>query len=527
MGIFKRKLSAVLTVFLCTTMTCGHASVFPTAIQALKQQIFRSSGDKQKTLLRFYEKNQYRPLWFDEQGWQERRTVAKEVLKDSDKEGLNPQEYGAALVSLDDSTPDLICQQEIMLTRQMLNYMDDLKGDRFDPRKIHRDIDFAPRNFDAAQSLYDLIQQDPQGQNLKSFTLNHPEYQKLKTYLATLRRAPAQATLPQIPGGKVLKKGMSDQRVIALKERLGIPSLTALFDETLEKELMKFQKSYGLALDGIVGERTLKALNRTPQDRINHVLATMEKWRWIPEDRGQRYMIVNIPSFQLYAYEKDHLALNMRVIIGQAYRHTPIFMSVVNDIRFNPSWYVPYSIAVKDKLKILKNNPAELSRKGFRIYDDSGRSFDPTAINWSQIPEGSFPYRLVQSPGSANALGKIRFNIPSRFNVYLHSTPDQSLFQKDVRTFSSGCIRLQHPDLLAQWILNSPQDWPLERIQKAMEGTQTRFLKLKHPIPVYITYFTLWFNDQGQPVFADDIYDQDQYLVQALKDVRYKGRIQD
>lgn len=510
-------------LFLAHTL---HATAFKEASQHLRQILSETRGNKQKTLEAFYEKNGYQPIWFDEHGWKKRQAVAIDVLRHADTEGLNPAEYTQNIHI--DTAVDVpsICQQEITLTRHILNYMDDIKGDRFDPRKLHKDIDFPARQYDAALAFYDLLQKDETLETLKDFTLTHPEYQKLKALLAKLSSEKNETPDP-IPSGKLLKKGMIDPRVISVKKRLQVASEGPAFDETLESVLKIFQKIHGMTADGTVGERTLKMLNQSLDDKRAQIMATMEKWRWIPENHSSRYIMVNIPAFKLTAYTNNIPDLSIRVIIGQAYRHTPIFMSVVDAISFNPLWHVPHSIAVQDKLPLLQRDPEQLSRKGFRVYTEDRASMDPTAINWSQISADSFPYRLVQNPGSANALGKIRFNIPSKFSVYLHSTPDRSLFAKDVRNFSSGCIRIEKPDEMGMWILNDPQKWPLSNVQKAMEGTETRIIKLNDNVPIFITYFTVWFDDQDQAIFADDIYDQDRVLIAAMNTINSPAMIRD
>ena len=243
----------------------------------------------------------------------------------------------------------------------------------------------------------------------------------------------------------------------------------------------------------------------------------MERWRWFPLDIKEKYIIVNIAGFTLTGYKNQQEVLHMPIIIGQKLRKTPVFSSSISEIRFNPIWYVPRSIAIKDKLPLLKENPHLLATKGYTVRDRVGNIIDPTKINWTEISASDFPFSLVQAPGAINALGRIFFNIQSPFGIFLHDTPDAHLFKKAKRNFSSGCIRVASPIDLSLFILKDHQDVNFEFVQNKIDNNETSSIHLSKPIPVHITYLTVWFDKEGQYHFADDIYDLDQVIWDALQ----------
>lgn len=509
----------------CLTLSVHglKASAFEKAALLIKEALATNRENKQKEVESFYKQYHFQPVWFGPQGWKPRRYVAEGVLQNAHTEGLDPSSYAYGWATNPSNNPFAIAQADIRLTQAILNYMCDIKGYRFNPRKLHKDINFSVPPFDAAHALLEGLQKDETARFLARFTLHHPAYQQLKNLLQTLHgkeKTPRFQPIPSLGEGRILKKGMEDERLPLIRARLGLAPKGG-FDQALEDALKDFQASQGLEADGWLGNRSIHMMNKTPHDYYQQVLATMEKWRWVPENLPSRYILVNIPFFTLHAYDQGDQVLEMKVIIGKVLRRTPIFSASIDQVRFNPSWYVPRTIAM-DKLSLIQQDPSYLAQKGFKVYDENGQQIETTSVNWSSLSSNHFPYRLVQQPGELNGLGKIRFNITSAFDIYLHGTSEPHLFNKRVRSLSSGCIRVEKPDLLGTYVLNNPLSWSLKTVQKAMEGTQTRNIKLAEPVPVFICYFTVWFNAQGNPVFADDIYEHDRWLIQAMNQKNHR-----
>ena len=490
--------------------------------------------DTQRHLHDFYKARNFEPMWLTPSGWSVGTGPITDVLHNAHLEGLNPTKYQPGIQTLQAAKKNVtsLLKAEIEFTASVLDYIKDLGGERINPRKIGKSLYLKPDPVEAVQILVSGMSSDQTGRWLGSLTVHNPQYQALKKLLVTYRKKAQQEqgkSRPTLPKGPLLETGKSHPQVLLLRNSLlahGDKSLelssstSSLFDEVTEAAVKRFQKKSSLEIDGVVGPQTRKALNKTAQDKVNQILVTMERWRWLPETFEDRYLMVNIPAFELRGYEDGRNVLTMPVIIGRQSRETPLLNSSIYSIRFNPSWYVPHSIAVKDKLVEIRNDPSYLAQNGYTLYDKNGTIINPHSVNWSEVTSGSFHYRLRQSPGAKNALGKIRFAIKNPFNVYLHSTPDQHLFDESVRSFSSGCVRVARPADLAYFVLNEPSQWTLRTIAASMEGAKTRNVKVKKPVPVYISYFTVWVDDSGEARFMDDIYGQDAKIIKVLNNLR-------
>ncbi len=286
------------------------------------------------------------------------------------------------------------------------------------------------------------------------------------------------------------------------------------FDSALLEAVKSFQRRHGLTDTGVIDKRTLMELNLSPRDRLRQIHINLEKHRWLPED-FKRAVVVNIPSFELFLIEGDRVRLHSKVIVGRNYtqdfRPTPILYSRINSITVNPKWYVPVSISVKDILPKVKKNPEYLTRKGFRVFYEE-EEVDPLQVDWSQYSEKNFPFRLVQEPGAKNSLGRIKFNFPNPFAVYLHDTPERHLFRHNKRAFSSGCIRIEKARQLTLMILG--EGWNERRLENLIKSEQTQTIGIV-PIPIYILYFTTFERD-GMLHFREDLYGYDTILSRTL-----------
>lgn len=508
------------------------------ADNTISQQLFnRYSGQVpyekrravDKDVAAFYQGRQFVPVWFDGQGVNASISDVIAVLKAANLEGVEPTVYqpliDVVLNAQNATNPEELVRAEVALTRAVLQYIDDVGGERISPKNVNKKLFINPDPTDAVGILLKGIETDPSFAWLSAYTIERPEYQKLKALLADLRRQRDKEGWAILSKGPALKVGMSSARVAELRHclvRLGYKSAesagaTTLFDSDLENVVKSYQKHHGMEPDGVVGTTTVDMIN-TPIDlRIKQVETTMERWRWFPKSMNGRYVVVNIAGYELRAYEDMNSVLYMPVIVGQKMRQTPVFSSVIYSIRFNPSWGVPHMIAVQDKLKVIQKDPSYLSRKGFVVYDSNNDRVDPGSVDWDSLSKSNFPYRLRQMPGSQNALGKIRFSITSPFDVYLHDTAEPKLFEKAVRNFSSGCIRVAKPLDLGVFVFNDSAEWPRDKISQNMQGSQTRNIDLKHPVPVHISYFTAWIDEEGETHYVLDVYGQDKVIEAALE----------
>jgi len=485
----------------------------------------------------FYKDRAGQMVWIQDGKWSPCAQELMGKLAHVDEEGLETQDYGPKLAELNSisiSDPQSQMAADQALTALAMTYISDMKGERLNPKKVDKDLYI--KQVDVSES--DLLKGYLGSSScawIASLAPSRKDYQDLKQLLKDYRAIQAAGGWPELPKGTKLEKGDQGPNVEILRKQLvSQGSLDAAqqsglqFDDVLEAALKSYQDTHGLEMDGKIGPATFEALNTPVEKRIEQIIVGLERERWLPEDLGSRYIMVNIAGFELDAVSDNKLQFTMPVITGRAYRQTPSFNAHINEIIFNPSWHVPYNIAVSDKLPKLKNNPNAFSGKGYNFYDSSGNSVSPASVNWGAYSSGNFPYRIVQSPGSANALGKIRFTIDyesaklPNLNVYLHGTPEQELFSKSQRSFSSGCIRVEDPARLAQFVFDEPNTWSMDRIKKETVGSKTDRVKLKDPISVYITYFTVWKDAQGRTNFVKDIYGQDKQVWEALQS-RRKG----
>ena len=320
----------------------------------------------------------------------------------------------------------------------------------------------------------------------------------------------------RVPAGPTLREGGRNERVSFLRRRLVESSDLAAeedqgetFDGTLKEAVERFQKRHGLVIDGLVGIRTLGELNVPVSQRIQQLASSMEYCRLQPPFTDHRYILVNIPDFTLTLFEDGKPLLTMPVIVGRRDRQTPTMSGRISALVLNPFWNVPHIIATEDMLPEIKKNPRYLEEFHLRVSLDwnSKEDFDPFTIDWAGLSPNNFPYRLTQDPGPTNFLGRVKFVFyPNPEDIYLHDTPARSLFQKESRTFSSGCIRLSKPLKLAAYLLQGTPLGSPEALAEAISGKKTREVAVPSPIVIYIAYVTAWVDAEGTINFRPNIY---------------------
>ena len=288
------------------------------------------------------------------------------------------------------------------------------------------------------------------------------------------------------------------------------------YDSALLKRLQVFQEKHGLNPDGVIGNATIRALNKSPKDLIRQATVNMERLRWLPDTVLSEVILVNIANYSMdYLRGRDTL-LHSNAIVGQAYRKTPIFNAPMTYLVFSPTWTVPPTILRNDVIPAIKRNVGYLASKNMRLLTHSGQQVDPNSVDWSRITANNFPYMVRQDPGPSNSLGWVKFMFPNSHNVYIHDTPSKELFARDDRALSSGCIRIQKPLELARLLLADQPLWSDDRILAAMYSRKEQTVMLKRKIPVVILYLTFWTDSRGIPMFRHDIYERDEELYKAL-----------
>jgi murein L,D-transpeptidase YcbB/YkuD len=292
--------------------------------------------------------------------------------------------------------------------------------------------------------------------------------------------------------------------------------LDYLYDATLETAVRGFQQRHGLKSDGVIGATTRDAMNRPVDARIDQIRVNLERGRWTLHEIKGEFVLVDVAGFDVSYFRDDRPIWTSKVVVGRDERETPIFRSMISYVVFNPTWTIPPGILVKDKLPDLRRNPGALQRMDIRVIDGSGREVDPYSIDWNRYGASRLPpYQFRQDSGPNNALGVVKIMFPNPYLVYLHDSPAKELYERDQRTFSSGCIRVEKPLELAALVLNDPQ-WNAQTIDAVIAGKQTRTVNLKTPLPVLILYWTAQPRADGQVIFRNDIYGRDPPTLAAL-----------
>lgn len=476
----------------------------------------------------FYERRGFEPIWVGTNENLSRTDSLVAALKDAAREGLDPEAYAHREIAVRLSRDDVGEQAEVELlaSHELLRYLSDLRTGRMALRAADPELFDQPGAIDKVDLIERAAGAPHLGQFLRELAPSNPVYRRLRRVLAEYRRIAAEGGWPQVPKGPSLKRGMMGERVAALRARLTASDDLSLggrnpqdYDETMVQAVERFQTRHGLEVDGMVGPRTLVELNAPVEERIAQILINMERWRWMPDDLGDRYVLVNLAGYELEVVEDGSTVLDMRVVVGRPYRRTPVFSGRMTYLDFNPYWNITPNIARRDILPKIQEDPGYLSAQGIRIFSGWGENaseLGPADIDWALLSAKKFPYRLRQDPGPKNALGRVKFMFPNRFNVYLHDTPSRELFARSVRTFSSGCIRLEKPLEFAEYLLADDPSWTRTRIDRVIEAGTTKTVVLKEPIPIHLTYSTVWFGEGGTIHFRDDVYGRDALLRKVL-----------
>ncbi len=524
----------------CLLSNPVFSHVLTVETRVLEQRLLQPDSLKLKKtdladLQRLYTTRSFQPIWMTGEPESPLLTAALDFIASAETEGLDSRDYRLEqLRQLQQQASQFLpaaIELELLTSHAVLMLARDLTRGKLQASLADPDWHIPQAAFDAVAFLQKALETAQLPQSLRDLSPQKHHYQLLKQALIRYQSlVHNHANWNPIPATKSIHPGEMDAIIPLIRQRMaqtydidGIavyhlaPSSSPQYDDTLVSAIKAFQIQHGLIADGIIGKNTIRALNISLEWKIRQLRVNMERLRWLPADLGQRYVLVNTAGFRLTAVKQDAAPLSMRIIVGRDYRSTPSFNGALSHMVLNPYWTVPVSIATKDLLPKQQKNPDYFTSNGFKIYSGHNRtleSINPDTIDWHAIKKG-FPYVLRQDPGTHNALGRIKFMFSNSFNIYLHDTPSKSLFQKDIRTFSSGCIRLEKPLELAAFLLNE-QTLP-DKFLADMDSGKTKTVHLPRQMPVYLVYSTAWVDEQGQIHFSPDIYRRD------LRALQYAG----
>ena len=483
----------------------------------------------------FYKARNYQPAWSHNGRLVEAETLMKAV-EEAYGDGLTPDYYHLSLIkslagkdvkelSFDQT---MLADLDILLTDAFFTLSCHLSGGCVDPVIRETEWFAQQRKVDVSSVLEQALREKQIREVLMKLRPEQGSYNRLRQALARYRDFLSKGEWPLVLGGSSLKKELVSERVLVLRRRLvASGDLEAdaaeggdYFDEKLEQAVIVFQKRHGIKADGIVGPATFDALNVPLEQRIRQIELNMERMRWIPDTVEQSSIVVNIANFQLDVIEKGKSVLSMKVVVGKPFQRTPVFTAKLTSLVINPSWNVPVSIAQKEILKKIKNNPQYITEQNIKVLRGWGsqkNEIDPETIDWSGINADKLAYRFRQEPGPLNALGHIKFMLPNKFDVYLHDTPAKRLFSESVRTFSHGCIRIEKPLELAEYVMKDAPGWTQEKLLAAIKKGAEQAILTPHPLDVHFLYLTAWVDEEGVLQFRNDVYKRDKQLDEALR----------
>ncbi len=466
-----------------------------------------------RRLRSFYNARNFQFAWFSSNGLTEQargfwnlHDYVTTYDNDSSLKDKKLQKKMDRLIAEDDlsvsASKDFI-NTELTLTQHFITYMLNNYEKGYVKRKeMER---FVPRKREDAIALGDSLV-NKKHKDDKYFEDVNDSYRALKDQLAKYLTIAKNGGWPQVPSvKKSLKQGTTSPEIAIIKKRLAVTGdlggndTSNVFTDTLAAAVKNFRARHGFSEIAVISDSLIKEMNVPVEKRIQQLLMNMDRMRWLANNPTGNLIVVNIPEFVMHVYEGKNKAFDIVVVVGKEGHNTMMFNGDLNQVVFSPYWNVPPSIVAKEILPAMDKNPNYIAKENMEITgNDDG------------LPV------VRQKPGPGNALGKVKFLFPNSFNIYFHDTPSKSLFEKDKRAYSHGCIRVKEPEKLANYVLRNQPEWTPEKISEAMNSGEEKYVKVKDPIPVVITYYTAWVDENGRLNFREDIYGHDEKLARKM-----------
>lgn len=484
------------------------------------------SAGSDANLYAFYEATDFEPVFV---GRIARLSALLSALETANEHGLpvdhqRIQDLREAMAAA--GQPETNAALELLAAHIYLEFATDLTSGVLNPDEISDLINFDPVRPSTDVLMAKVADSMGSGALYEGLEPQDPSYNALQAELASLESLVETGGWgPKITAGRTLRPGHSGARVLAMRQRLialgyaEIEGESPTYDAALVDAVKAFQTDNTLNADGIVGPKTLIALNSDPSVQMQQVIVNLERRRWLNYDLGTRHIFVNQAAYMAYVVDYGLPTLATRVVVGKtsAKFQTPEFIDSMTHMVVNPSWNVPQSIASQEYLPQLLRDPSVLIRQNITMrVRGSGEHVDARLVDLSQYTQNNFPFVLQQRPGGGNALGKVKFMFPNRYNIYLHDTPSKSLFNRDTRAYSHGCVRVQRPFDLAYTLLAPQSDDPEGDFKAALNTGRETQVNLVTPVPIYLTYQSVFLDENGELAYRVDIYGRDQLVFDAL-----------
>lgn len=518
----------IFSFFLLSMFIAGFISINPTSAQEEAKKlastvIFGKELAHPKDIEAIYAQNNYEPLWLGRRGQGVNNFIEK--FDDSWKHGFNPTSYHVDALKKFAATPSpdymTVQNADILLTDAIIRYGRDLTGARINPK----DLSLHSPSVRKPASSYEIINyiklQNNTVEALDNLAPQGNLYKTLQNELAELTSSP-QISQPELQLSGLIKPRTNHPLIPEIRARLGgVPADSMqgpqFYDDAMQQKIVTFQELHGLKADGVIGPQTLRFINLSNGEKIKKILVNMERIRWEDQTKPDRYIMVNIPSETLWAVEGSNIALQMPVVVGKPTRPTKSFNAKIRGVRFNPTWTLPPTIKKEDFIAKAKKDPSYIANRGLKVYRD-GQLIDSTAVDWSSVNDSNMgAYRMVQSSGDNNPLGRYRLLMDNPYNIYLHDTPSKSLFTRSDRALSSGCVRMMNASDVANFVLAPNNGWSTEREQEILSTGRETEIAAANPLPVYLLYRTAWIGDNGGLIYGHDMYSEDDALYALMK----------
>jgi murein L,D-transpeptidase YcbB/YkuD len=470
----------------------------------------------------FYEKRAFAPVWSRHGSPLPQTEAFIRAISAAHHDGFDTSLYNVDLFDGRKLGTNQAAATDTYLTYLYMKFASDLADGVSDVARAEPAWKIKTESVDPLDRLERAVEDNRVAESLSDLTPEAPAYRALRQALAQYREYAMRGAWPTVPSDIKVKPGQVSEHVPAIARRLAasgdyagaLPAdgQATAYTADLQEAVRRFQRRHGLTDDGVVGAAAAAEMNVPLAERIRQIELNLERWRWMPRNLGDRYVLVNIPEMRLNLWEGDTVGLTMRVVVGKKDTPTPIFDEKMKYLVFSPYWNVPPDIAKDETLPSVMKDAGFLDRMNMEVVDKAGNTIDPATIDLT----GPGSYRFRQRPGPSNSLGLVKFMFPNEFNVYLHDTPADALFARASRAFSHGCVRLEQPQTLAEYVLRDQPEWTPERIREAMNGGQERTVNLKTPLPVYIGYWTASVSPDGLVQFRKDVYGIDGRLAAAI-----------
>ncbi|MDQ1296565.1 MAG: L,D-transpeptidase YcbB [Bacteroidota bacterium] len=480
----------------------------------------------------FYANRNYTPAWFTHNTLSNNGYALIDYIRQVDQQGLQPEDYHLNLIGA--YVGKILCyfkpiniadlmKMDILLTDAFMLLGSHLYYGKVDPEKEGANWKMERKDPELRLDLKleEALAGNDVGKELNMLAPRYRAYWMMKEELAFFLKLNEQLW-PAILSDIAIKPGESNlllpkirERLIKLRYQLS-DSISITFDGELEKQLKMFQDDWGLNTDGVIGKSTLEDLNSLPFKLISQLKVNMERYRWLPLQVTEKYIIINIANFKLDLIAGTDTLISMRAIVGKEPRKTPVFNERISYIVFSPSWTVPRTILQDDVIPELLKGPEYLEKRNMKLLRHDGSELAYSDIDWSTISKNNFPYTVRQNPGPGNALGKVKFMFPNTYDVYIHDTPSKGSFTLDDRNISSGCVRVEKPFDLAVLLLSDSPEWSPANILNAMQQDKEQTVRLKIPVDVVLIYLTAWTDGKDRVQFRKDVYQRDDIVLVAL-----------